>query len=206
MNRLLALAALAAAALAAGCGAPDPHPADTTEAARPLTQEPVIAHWASLQGVLVPLGAQDGPTSTPPAPLTGFSHTPQGAALAAITQSVQLSTAPDAQWAGILSAVAAPGEGRDTYAAHRALLSVTAAVDPQAAPTITGYAITGYSTNAADVDIVQRFPDHSRAVSRSRVVWTGQDWQLDLPLPGEATPVRAVAELPDSFVDLEATK
>ena len=202
MIRRLAGAAIVAVALAtAGCGGagqPDDQPTAS------LTDAPEIASWSSVKGVWVPIGKNDGPKGGSGEPFTGFTHTPQGAALAAITQSVQLATASDTDWPKILGSVAAPGETRDVYAANRALVSISG-LDPDAVPEIVGYTITDYSDEAANVDVVQRFPDNSLAASHSRVVWTGEDWHLELPAE-DATSITALDEMPSDLVNLEGTR
>ncbi|MBY6438170.1 hypothetical protein HQ602_17495 [Rhodococcus kroppenstedtii] len=205
VRRAVVAAAATAATLIAlpGCGsdtaARDPA-VDAAPAADP-TRAPEIASWATVGGIAVPLGAVDGPTSDPGRPFTGFTHTPQGAALAAISQSVQLSVATDGQWSTILPAVTAPGPGRDAYAAHRALVSVSG-TDPAVVPDIVGYRITDYTDTAADVSVVQRFPDDSLAASRTAVVFTGGDWKLDLPTGG-GTAVTALDAEPAEMVALD---
>ena len=202
MIRRLAGAAIVAVALAtAGCGGAG-QPGDQPTAS--LTAAPEIASWSSVKGGWVPIGKNDGPKGGSGEPFTGFTRTPQGAALAAITQSVQLATASDTDWPKILGSVAAPGETRDVYAANRALVSISG-LDPEAVPEIVGYTITDYSDDAANVDVVQRFPDNSLAPSHSRVVWTGEDWHLELPTE-DATSITALDEMPSDLVNLEGTR
>jgi hypothetical protein len=159
-----------------------------------------------MNGVMVPFGVTDGPKSGAWEPLTGFSHTPQGAALAAIGQSVQLSTSADQSWPKVLSIVAASGEGRDAFAVNRSLISSSGTVDPAVVPSIVGYTFADYTDTAAAVDIVQRFPDESLASTRTNVVWVGSDWKLDLPTAEEAARVTALTGLPKDMVDLEGTR
>ncbi|MCW4356154.1 hypothetical protein ONR57_22875 [Hoyosella sp. YIM 151337] len=198
--RLIAVAAVCMS-VAACSSAPDSDPEPQVQA---LGVAPVIAQWRDVQGIEVPLGADDGPSSGPYEPFTGFTHTPQGAALAAITQSVQVSTAVDSQWPKILSTVAAPGAGRDLYAAHRALVSVSERVDADVAPDIIGYQWRSYEPDRAEVNVVQKYPDDSLGANRVVVVWNGQDWQLDLPAPGEDRAALALAAIPDDTVRLKA--
>lgn len=194
---IAAATATAVAFLAAACGSGDPAPDAPAEApaAVDLTQPPLIASWTTFGGIAVPLGSQDGPTSTPGAPLTGFTRTPQGAALAAIGQSVQLSTATDSEWSTILPAVTTPGAGRDAYAGNRALIQVSG-TDPAVVPSIIGYTLPAYSPDAATVSIIQEFSDDSLAAVAAEVVWSGEDWKLALPAP-EREPV------PQDFVTAE---
>ncbi|MGV9948792.1 hypothetical protein [Rhodococcus aetherivorans] len=201
MRRRWARAAVVAVALmAVSCGDPE-----TTETAVSLTEPPQIARWVTVGGIEVPIGTSDGPSNGEWEPFAGFSRTPQGAALAAITQSVQLATAPDRTWPQILSGVAAPGEGRDLYAAHRALVEFSG-TDPEMVPTIVGYTIGDYSDTAATVDVIQRFSDDSLAASTTRVVWIDGDWRLNLPSNDTAATITALDGVPSELVDLEGTR
>ncbi|MBD8056416.1 hypothetical protein ICV35_22450 [Rhodococcus ruber] len=169
-----------------------------------ITDPPQINRWITVGGIEVPIGTTDGPSNGEWEPFAGFSHTPQGAALAAITQSVQLSTASDRTWPQILAGVAAPGEGRDLYAAHRALVEISG-TDPEMVPTIVGYTIDDYSDTAATVSVVQRFSDDSLASSTTQVVWVDDDWRLNLPSETAAT-ITALDEVPSELVNLEETR
>ncbi|AOD25014.1 hypothetical protein IM25_25040 (plasmid) [Rhodococcus sp. p52] len=169
-----------------------------------ITDPPQISRWITLGGIEVPIGTTDGPSNGEWEPFAGFSHTPQGAALAAITQSVQLSTASDRTWPQVLAGVAAPGDGRDLYAAHRGLVEISG-TDPEMVPTIVGYTITDYSDEAATVGVVQRFSDDSLASSITQVVWVDDDWRLNLSSETAAT-ITALDEVPSELVDLEETR
>ncbi|MFD4268148.1 hypothetical protein [Rhodococcus sp. NPDC058481] len=195
---LVAAAAVASVVLV-GCGGSEGSPDAQTAS---TTTPPKIGSWTDVNGIHVPLGSTDGPTDR----YTGFSRTPQGAALAAINQSVQLSTATDKQWDEVLPAVSAPGPGRDMYAANRALLSITEPVDKTVAPEILGYTITEYSDDQAKVDVVQRFPDDSLAAAHTTVVWVGEDWKLDLPTAEDGAGATELTEKPADLVDLEGTR
>ncbi|AMY26166.1 hypothetical protein A3Q41_04911 (plasmid) [Rhodococcoides fascians] len=72
-------------------------------------------------------------------------------------------------------------------------------------PEIVGYTIEEYSADAADVSIVQRFPDDSLASTLTPVTWSGDDWKLTLPV-SDTNPVEDLATLPDDIVDLEGTR
>ncbi|KXF84363.1 lipoprotein [Rhodococcus ruber Chol-4] len=192
-------AAVAVALVAVSCGG-----SETTETAGSITDPPQIARWVTVGGIEVPIGTTDGPRGGEWEPFAGFSHTPQGAALAAITQSVQLATASDRTWPQVLAGVAAPGEGRDLYAAHRALVEMSG-TDPEMVPTIVGYTIADYSDTAATVGVVQRFSDNSLASATTQVVWIDDDWRLNLPSETAAT-ITALDGVPSELVDLEETR
>ena len=203
MRALACVSVVAAALVLAGCGS-SPEENDVPEVS--LTAAPEISSWSSLNGILVPIGVSDGPSSGIWEPITGFSHTPQGAALAAIDQSVQLSTASDSSWAKVLPVVAAAGEGRDAFAVNRALITATGSIDAAVAPTILGYRFDSYSATNAAVDVVQRFPDDSLASTRTNVVWVESDWKLDLPTPENAVGAKELTEIPSDMVNLEGTR
>lgn len=190
---------VAVALIAVSCGE-----SETTETTVSITDPPQITRWVTVGGIEVPIGTSDGPSNGEWEPFAGFSPTPQGAALAAITQSVQLATASDRTWPTILSGVAAPGEGRDLYAAHRALVEFSG-TDPEMVPTIVGYTITDYSDTSATVAVVQRFSDDSLASSTTQVVWIDGDWRLHLPSDTAAT-ITALDGVPSELVDLEETR
>lgn len=204
--KLMAAAACALMGVTACGSSGDETPAAAQTASSAAASAPVLTHWEDVQGVMVPISAADGPASGAWEPYHGYSRTPQGAALAAIGQSVQLATATDARWAVILSGVAAPGEGRDIYAANRSLLSVTGPVDPEIAPEIAGYVVASYSGNRAEIDVISRYPDDSLGSSRATVVWVGGDWKLALPRPDEADPAQVLTAPPPAMVDLEEEK
>ncbi|WP_330767005.1 hypothetical protein [Rhodococcus sp. M8-35] len=199
MRRWARTVVVAVALVAVSCG-----DSETTETAVSITEPPQIARWVTVGGIEVPIGTTDGPRGGEWEPFAGFSHTPQGAALAAITQSVQLATAPDRTWPQVLSGVAAPGEGRDLYAAHRSLVEFSG-TDPEMVPTIVGYTVADYSDTAATVDVVQRFSDDSLASATTQVVWIDGDWRLNLPSDTAAT-ITALDGVPSELVDLEETR
>ncbi|MCW3472759.1 hypothetical protein LSF60_23390 (plasmid) [Rhodococcus pyridinivorans] len=199
MRRWARATVVAVALVATSCGG-----SHTPESELSITDPPQINRWITVGGIEVPIGTTDGPSNGEWEPFAGFSHTPQGAALAAITQSVQLATASDRTWPQVLAGVAAPGDGRDLYAAHRGLVEISG-TDPEMVPTIVGYTITDYSDTAATVGVVQRFSDDSLASSITQVVWVDDDWRLNLSSETAAT-ITALDEVPSELVDLEETR
>ncbi|USI92909.1 hypothetical protein [Rhodococcus pyridinivorans] len=199
MRRWARAAMVAVALVATSCGG-----THTPESELSITDPPQINRWITVGGIEVPIGTTDGPSNGEWEPFAGYSHTPQGAALAAIGQSVQLATASDRAWPQVLAGVAAPGDSRDLYAAHRALVEMSG-TDPEMVPTIVGYTITDYSDTAATVGVVQRFSDGSLASATTEVVWIDDDWRLNLPNE-TATTITALDAVPSKLVDLEETR
>lgn len=195
----------AACVTASACGH---HPNNTPVISAPdLTRLPTGITWHAYQGISVPYGA-DGPRDVSDASATGFSATPQGAALAAIVHTVRVSIAPDAHWASIAAAEVAPNAGKDSWAANRMLFSINGPADPATAPHIAGYRITSYVPNSrGEVLVYSALPDGSVAGNHIRVVWIGGDWRLELPEPGAvASSIESLKAVPGDIVRLAVSR
>ncbi|MBF6302453.1 hypothetical protein IU459_33670 [Nocardia amamiensis] len=185
-----------------GCGHDDSeHP--PVPAGPDLAAAPADVRWVNYQGVRLPVGA-DGPRNIDPSAATGFSHSPQGAALAAIVHTVRMSLAPDEHWASIAAHEIAAGAGKDAWASSRVLLSIQTPADPATAPRVRGYTLTDYNPATARVEIYTSFPDGSIAVNTATVVWVAADWRLRLPDPDATEPAVREAATLDAVVRLEA--
>ncbi|MGW5219882.1 hypothetical protein ACWEQA_18615 [Nocardia sp. NPDC004085] len=206
-NERCAVAAVAAALVTmsvavGGCGRDD-HQAPASVHADDLTVVPADVHWVDYQGVRLPVGA-DGPRQLSAEAATGFTHTPQGAALAAIVHTVRMSLAPDEHWASVAAHEIAAGAGKDAWASSRVLLSIQGRADPATAPRVRGYTITDYNRAIAHLQIYTSFPDNSVAVNTATVVWVAEDWRLQLPDPSATDPVVREATTVETQVRLEA--
>ncbi|WP_231386764.1 hypothetical protein [Nocardia sp. BMG111209] len=202
-KRAAALAVTAAVAMMlTACGG---HTPSTPAPASPdLTGAPAGLHWESFQGITIPAG-DDGPAAVDTA--TGYTRTPQGAALAAINHTVRLSVADDGQWAGVTAAEVAAGPRKDAWTLARARISITAPASAALAPRIVGYRITEYRPDRAAVTVYSEYPDRSCASTDTRVVWNGGDWRLELPDPSAATgTVAALSDIPAGIVALAAPR
>ncbi|WP_280427908.1 hypothetical protein [Nocardia brasiliensis] len=196
------LTVLSAALLAAACGGTDT--AQPTQAPPDPARPPASVRWESWQGVKLPFGAKDGPAKTTTGAATGYSRTPQGAALAAIQHSVRIAIAPDSSWATIARTALADGPGKDAYVLNRALVSVKW-VDPATAPRIAGYKVTAWSDTRAEVTVYTSYPDTSVLASQTAVTWVYKDWQLVVPTETAKTN-SAVPRVPADAVALEAPR
>lgn len=193
---------MAALAGVVGCGSDTHHALSTAPAGADLTAVPADVRWVDYQGVRLPVGA-DGPRQVSAEAATGFAHTPQGAALAAIVHTVRMSLAPDEHWATIAAHEIAAGAGKDAWASSRVLLSIQGRADPATAPRVRGYTITNYNPAIAHLQIYTSFPDNSVAVNTATVVWVAEDWRLQLPDPAATDPVVREAATVDAQVKLE---
>ncbi len=197
-------ATVAAATILSGCGGGDSAP--PAPAGPDLSAPPSGLRWEPYQGVALPR-AEQGPAKIDSGAATGFTRTPQGAALAALTHTIRMSLAPDDQWPQVLRAEVAPGAGRDEWTINRAQLSITAPPTPELAPRLLGYQISDYSEQRAAVTIFTEYSDASRAANKTKVVWLFEDWRLELPDPTATTnPVEVIHDLPPDHVKLEAPR
>ena len=194
-----AVAALAITLTLAACGSESDTPRESA-AATNTTAPPANVSWIDWQGARLPVSATDGPSTITGDIATGYSNTPQGAALAAFQGTIRLSLAPDESWAQVANKLAAPGTGRDTYAVNRALVSVTGPAPAGTAPIVRGYTFTSYTPARATLKLAVE-QDHKLTAAQQTVVWTGADWRVLLPEPGTETDAQPLTNL-DGFVAL----
>lgn len=187
------------------CGLSDTPPTVVTSAPPDLKQVPADIRWEAWQGVNLPYARQDGPTKMSEAAL-GYSHTPQGAALAAIHHTVRISIAPDSAWAKIAAQSLMPGPGKDAWVIARAQISVTQPPSPAVAPRVTAYKITSYTPDRTDLLVYSTYSDNSITSNKSTVIWSSNDWRLQLPDPAlKAVVVESIPAIPADAVQLPTT-
>ncbi|MGW4533116.1 hypothetical protein ACWEOI_19415 [Nocardia sp. NPDC004340] len=204
-----AVAALLVAATAvtvSACGLGDePATKSTTTAADP-SRPPADVRWENYQGVQLPIGGHDGPSKLGTT-AAGYTHTPQGAALAAINHSTRLSLAPDGVWPQVAAISLIPGAAKDSWVLARAQISITAPADQTVAPHIAAYKLTAYTPDRADVTVYATYSDASITASAQTVVWVSDDWRLQLPDPTAKTQtVQSVPAVPADAVKLTPAK
>lgn len=199
------LAATVLVACTAACGGGGGGEQATTSAAPDPARPPAQVRWESWQGIALPYSRVDGPRTVAGA-ATGYSHTPQGAVLAAIQHSLRLSLASDSAWPQIASQSLYPGPGKDEFVLARAQISTSGLADPKLAPTILGYRVGSYTPERTELAIYTRYPDASLAAHRQVVVWAGGDWKLLLPAPASNTKsLTVISAVPAEAVRFEAT-
>ena len=201
-----ALALVAGLALAvAGCGSND-DTGTTGEATTTVDTAALPADLAyrTVGGLRVPSSRVDGPATT--APPQGYSHTPQGAALAAANGQAALATAPDAQWAETVRTVTAPGPGRDEFAYARTLMTVQGSVAEEDAATFVGFRVTEYEPSRAIVLLATRTPTRNGASLTTaypvETAWLAGDWKIVLPQQKDEIDAVEISDL-DGFTNWE---
>ena len=180
-RRTLTTVAVALLVTASACSNDEQAPPEVVD----VESAPPDLTWRSVAGLEVPTSREDGPART--SPPQGYSHTPQGAALAAANGQVALATAPDTTWPEVVRTVTAPGPGRDQWAQARVLMSVSGAVDEEVAATFTGFKVTEYTPEKAIVLLATSTPPSAGeqqpllTAYPVQLAWTGEDWKVVLP-------------------------
>ena len=203
-----AVAATATVLLAVtGCGSGGGDHASSPKPPPPpdLTSAPANLRWETYQGVALPFG-KDGPAKINNGAATGYSRTPQGAALAAIQHSIRYALAPDESWATVAAQSLVPGPGKDAWVLARERVGYKG-TDKAATPRIVGYKITAWTQDRSDVTVYATYPDASTSATDTVVTWSG-DWRLLLPDPATKTTanVHDVPALASDAVALEAKR
>ncbi|MDV8002847.1 hypothetical protein [Rhodococcus sp. IEGM 1408] len=200
MKASLALAATAAALLlaATGCSSSDePADSDGDAAAVDVEAAPTDLTWRTVGGLRVPVSRADGPAKTTPP--EGYSHTPQGAALAAANAQAVLATATDDTWAETVRTVTAPGPGRDEFAFARTLMSVTGPVAAKDVSTFVGFKIPEYTPERAIVLLATRTPERNGQSLLTaypvQTQWMAGDWKVVLPQQSDEVDAAELADL-----------
>jgi hypothetical protein len=182
--------------------APRPAPADHASQAPAASLAVLEADagqdlsWASFHGMQLPASATAGPRDTRGGLASGFTHTPQGALLAAINIGVRTA----AQWGSTIfvptithqvTGLAAPTllHAEETAYAQLRTATHTRAGQP-AGPgyaTEDGYRFAAWSPVAATLEVLTIGPAADGtavlAVTRVQVVWQRGDWRVVAP-PG----------------------
>lgn len=198
--RRRALAALAATMLLTA-GTACSNDEQATDPVADVNSAPADLVWRTVAGLKVPTSRTDGPAKT--SPPQGYSHTPQGVALAAANGQAVLATAPDATWPEVVRTVTAPGPGRDQFAQARTLMSVSGSVADDAATTFTGFKVTEYSEDRAIVLLATTTPPGAnggvlQTAYPVQLAWTGGDWKLVLPTQADNVDAAEITNL-DAF-------
>ncbi|WP_067690802.1 hypothetical protein [Nocardia jejuensis] len=200
------LAALLLAATLSACGATNSAVTTPTTAPVDPTRPPENLRWEPYQGVSLPIGAQDGPKQLATI-ASGYSHTPQGAALAAINSSTRMSLAPDDTWPTAASQSLMPGPGKDAWVMARAQISITAPAAAATAPHITAYKVVNYTPATTDLVVYATYSDNSITASAQTVTWSADDWRLVLPNPAsKLQTIHSIPAIPPDAVNLNPPK
>ncbi len=129
-------------------------------------------------GLNQPKNTVDGPFQSSPVP-HGFSATPQGALLAAITAQVWMAGADDKAFPEVANHLLEPGPGRDQWVQARALVTVDGRVTHP--PLFAGFKFTEYTPDKAVILIAVKQPDGAITAYPVQVSHSSGDWRVVNP-------------------------
>lgn len=156
-----------------------------------LTAAPHYISWQRVDGVPFPFSDSDGPSTIRGAIASGYSHTPQGAVMAAAHITFRLTWSPD--YAAVLAAQTKVTETTRTQllAARDHGGTIPTEMLAQVATAPVAFKVASYTPNAARVYLA--FPTHTDKYRFApvAVVWDAGDWKF-------SDDVSSTPALPDS--------
>lgn len=142
-----------------------------------LTAAPQGISWQRVDGVPLPFSSSDGPTQIAGAVATGYSHTPQGATLAAIQIAMRMVYSPDFKDV-VQAQTAVTPEERDQLIAAR---TGQPAINPDAVTAATlqpvAFKVGAYTDLDATIYYAYRAGDGLHRIARMAVTWQDGDWK-----------------------------
>ncbi|MGW5317796.1 hypothetical protein [Nocardia thailandica] len=141
-----------------------------------------------MEGVPLPFTASDGPTAIDGAVASGYAHTPQGAAIAALQISMRMLYSPD--FARVVA------EQTDLPQSERSKILTARAANPRLAASAVqastvqpaGFKLGAYSNESATVYYAYPRLDATYRVARMAVVWKDGDWRYTNRFGADAHP------------------
>jgi hypothetical protein len=111
----------------------------------------------------------------------------------------RLTLAPDSAWTDVVSALAAPGPGRDAFAIQRTQVSVSGTASASMVPVYQGYRWVNYTPELARLSLVVRMPDGQLLAKEVQLRWLARgddgDWKLVLPEAAQARTPQPVSSI-----------
>ncbi|MFI8977291.1 hypothetical protein ACIGO9_30720 [Nocardia asteroides] len=151
----------------------------------------------------LPRSKLDGPTQTGQVVAMGYSHTPQGAILAAIRGQAHLALAADNAWGKTLAVVSAPGPGRDEFAAARIALSIEGDLPKGRTHRFVAFKVNHYSEHSAAIVVAAEIGTPAITFAQPVALsWLAGDWRIVLPTAAENITATEVTSL-DGYTRLE---
>lgn len=171
-----------------------------------LTAPPHRVSWQRVDGVPFPFSDSDGPARISGAIASGYSHTPQGAVLAAAHITFRLTWSPD--YASVLDkqAVVSNTTRDQLLAARHHGGTVDPALLAQVASAPAAFKIASYSGDRADLYLAFPSRDGNYRFAASTVVWSDGDWKFSDKWDDKVTPPLPDSPSLDGFTSLREDK
>ncbi|WP_216897338.1 hypothetical protein [Nocardia alni] len=186
-------------------GQPLPQTAPQHSPADPgwLTAAPVLPQqggWQQVAGASVPFSISDGPTRLTDGVAAGWSHTPQGAALAGVYAAYQLNARPGDRAVHTRLLENAPG-ALSAFDADKAAGRIPTLLPQNVTRYLVApdaFRVDSYADDMAVLEIATRTADEDGTpawtATQIVMVWDGGDWRLQPP-PGATPPQHVESSL-----------
>jgi hypothetical protein len=156
------------------------------------TTAPAGVRWELVGQVAVPVSSSAGPTRVSGATAAGYSHTPEGALIAAAQLSIRAGfSAGRESWEPTITQQFEPGADRDRLLAVLRGLGVPPA-QPGELSQIAGFSYQSYTPDTAVIGLAFRAPAAGTPryyVSSLTLRWRDGDWRMVAPPGGSWTSV-----------------
>lgn len=165
--------------------APEGSPDQALPTAIPTTA-PQGVRWELVGPLPAPFSDTAGPTQVTDTTASGFTHTPEGALIAAAQILVRVSLGRE-YWEPTIKGQLVPSQDRDQLLAQMATVD-SSQVDPGALSRIAGFQYLSYTPDTAVIGLVMRAPSAGSPqyhVLSLTLLWRDGDWQMQAP-PGGA--------------------
>ena len=171
-------------------GAPpaSPAPADSSTPQDLPTEVPTTApqavRWELVGSLPVPVSTTAGPTRVDATTASGFTHTPEGALIAA-AQILMRSSLGREYWEPTIKGQFVPSADRDRLLAQMSTVD-SGDVDPGSLSQIAGYQYQSYTPDTAVIGLVLRAPSARTPqyhILSLTLLWRDGDWRMQAP-PG----------------------
>jgi hypothetical protein len=155
--------------------------------------------WTVFHGIAEPASREHGPRRSEADVDRCYARTPTGALIAAWQIATRFVLADD--WRRVVELQVMPGAGRDAYVAQRARVRTDTARAAGGYGQLAAFAIASYTPQVATVQLVSRFAATGHLqVNTVTVVWSGDDWRLQLQPDGSISPSLQAASSLAGFV------
>lgn len=172
-------------------GTPPPATLAPSDAAPPQdlptavpTTAPAGVRWELVGSLPVPVSTTAGPSRVNGTTASGFTHTPDGALIAA-AQVLMRSSLGEEYWEPTIKGQFVPSEDRDRLLAQMSSVD-TSDVDPGSLSQIAGYQYQSYTPDTAVIGLVLRAPSAGSPqyhILSLTLLWRDGDWRMQAP-PG----------------------
>lgn len=172
-----------------------PDPAKSPSDADWLTAAPQGISWQRVDGVPLPFSSSDGPTRIDGAVAEGYTHSPQGAALAAIQIGMRMIYSPDFTSVVTRQTAITNTERDQLIQARTSQPSINSDAVLAATMQPVGFKIGAYSDTDATIYYAYRGQGQNHRIARMAVTWIDGDWKYTGRMSPQAPALPPTADI-----------